>query len=126
MSPRPALATDVREVLREVVAAADDHKALDLRAYDLTGLSDVTEYFVLASGRSERQVQAIAEAILEALAGVGRRPLHVEGLPAARWVLLDFDDFVVHIFEPATREYYGLERLWRDAPEVTEALRAHV
>ncbi len=123
MTARPELAADVRDVLREVVAAADDRKALDLRAYDLSGLSDVTEVFVLASGRSERQVQAIAEAILEALARLGRRPLHVEGLPLARWVLLDFADFVVHVFEPATREYYGLERLWSDAPEVTEALR---
>jgi ribosome-associated protein len=123
MSVRPELAAGVRDALREVVATADDRKALDLKAYDLTGLSDVTEYFVLASGRSERQVEAIAGAILESLSRLGRRPLHVEGLPAARWVLLDFVDFVVHVFEPATREYYGLERLWRDAPEVTEALR---
>ncbi|MGH9465173.1 MAG: ribosome silencing factor [Thermoanaerobaculia bacterium] len=123
MTARPELAAGVRDVMREVMAAADDRKALDLKAYDLTGLSDVTEYFILASGRSERQVEAIAEAILESLARRGRRPLHVEGLPAARWVLLDFADFVVHVFEPATREYYGLERLWRDAPDVTDALR---
>lgn len=123
MTARPELAAGVRDALREVVAAAEDRKALDLRAYDLTGLSDVTEYFVLASGRSERQVEAITEAIRESLARLGRRPLHVEGLPAARWVLLDFGDFVVHVFEPATREYYGLERLWHDAPDVTELLR---
>ncbi len=119
-----ALATDLHAALREVVAAAEDRKAFDLRVLDLAGISDFTESFVLASGRSERQVQAIAEAVQEALARIGLRPQHVEGLRAARWVLLDYGDFIVHVFEPATRAYYGLERLWGDAPDLTASLRA--
>lgn len=123
MSVRTSTAIDVREALRDVVAAAEDRKATDVKAIDLTGVSDFTDFFVLCSGRSERQVQAIAEAIKESLAKAGLRPIAVEGLRQARWVLMDYGDFVVHVFERETRAYYGLERLWTDAPDVTDSLR---
>lgn len=102
-----------------VVRAADlalDKKAEDVLALDLRGISSATDFFLLATGNSDIQVRAIAEHILEGLAGEGMRPLHTEGLDRARWVLLDFVDFVVHVFHPAARDFYQLELLWGDAP----------
>ncbi|MEZ5331213.1 MAG: ribosome silencing factor [Thermoanaerobaculia bacterium] len=122
MTGTPATDSRLPETLRSAVAAAEDRKARDLRALDLSRVSDFTDYFVVCSGRSERQVGAIAEGVQEALAALGVKPLHVEGLPAARWVLLDYGDIVVHVFEEETRSFYGLEKLWSDAPEVTAEL----
>jgi ribosome-associated protein len=86
---------------------------------DLRGLSDVADFFVICHGSSERQVAAIAEAIEERLwVERQRRPSHVEGLPTAEWVLLDYVDFVVHVFVEARRHFYRLERLWGDAPVI--------
>ena len=102
-----------------VVRAADlalDKKAEDVLALDLRGISSATDFFLLATGNSDIQVRAIAEHILEGLADEGMRPLHTEGLDRARWVLLDFVDFVVHVFHPAARDFYQLELLWGDAP----------
>ncbi len=103
----------------EVVRAAElalDRKAENVIALDLRGISSATDYFVLATGHSDIQVRAIAEHIIEEMTGNGIRPLHVEGLDRARWVLLDFVDFVVHVFHPVAREFYQLELLWGDAP----------
>ncbi len=103
----------------EVARAAGlalDRKAEDVVALDLRGVSTATDYFVLATGNSDIQVRAIAEHIMDQLAKDGLRPLHVEGLDRARWVLLDFVDFVVHVFHPLAREFYQLELLWGDAP----------
>jgi len=104
----------------QVVAAASDLKAIDLRVLDVESTSDVTDYFLICSGASDRQVKAIADSVLRSLRDVGSRPLHREGYTYGRWVLLDYGDFVVHVFDPETREYYALERLWNDAPEVTQ------
>ncbi len=95
------------------------HKALDIRVLDLRTLSDAADYFVIASGSSDTHVRALAEHVTETLRRAGRRPHHVEGLAAGRWALLDFIDFVVHIFHPTLRAYYQLERLWADAPSAS-------
>ena len=87
-----------------------------------TDVTDFTDYFLICSGASQRQVQAIAEAVLEALKEQDVKALHVEGLPAGQWVLLDFGDFLVHIFDQDPRGFYGLDRLWSDAPNVVEEL----
>lgn len=103
----------------EVVRAAElalDRKAEQVMALDLRGISSATDFFVLATGNSDIQVRAIAEHIMEELLRSGIRPLHVEGLDRARWVLMDFVDFVVHVFHPLAREFYQLELLWGDAP----------
>ena len=103
----------------DVVRAAEsalDRKADEVVALDLRGISSATDYFVLATGNSDIQVRAIAEHVMEELAKQGVRPLHVEGLDRARWVLMDFVDFVVHILHPVAREFYQLELLWGDAP----------
>jgi ribosome-associated protein len=89
---------------------------------DLRGKSDVTDYFVICHGTSDRQVLAIADAIAERLAERhGRDPLHVEGRKRAEWVLMDYVDFVVHVFIEEKRRFYGLERLWGDAPALDAA-----
>lgn len=85
---------------------------------DLRRVSDATDYFIIASGSSDTHVRTLAEQVTEALRREGQRPHHVEGLSAGRWALLDFVDFVVHIFHPTLRDYYQLERLWADAPSV--------
>lgn len=103
--------------LAAVIGAIEDLKGRDLRVLDLRGLSDATDYFVVASGTSDAHVRGIANSVLEKLGRRGIRAHHVEGLPTGRWVLLDFVDFVVHLFHPEARGFYQLERLWSDAPE---------
>lgn len=99
--------------------AARDRKAEDVVALDLRGLSDVTDTFVICHGTSNRQVAAIVENIERRLScEAGRKPTHIEGLPRSEWVLLDYIDFVVHVFLHEKREFYRLERLWGDAPAV--------
>jgi ribosome-associated protein len=100
------------------VGTLDERKAIQVVVLDLRKLSDATDYFVIASGTSDTHVRALAEHVVEALERAGRRPHHVEGLTAGRWALLDFVDFVVHIFHPTVRDFYQLERLWGDAPLV--------
>lgn len=92
-----------------------DRKANDVVMLGLRDVSDVTDYFVIASGTSDTHVRAIAEHVVEELKKEGVTVHHVEGLPQGRWVLLDFVDFVVHVFHPALRTFYQLERLWSDA-----------
>ena len=102
-----------------VVQAAQlalERKAEGVVALDLRGISSATDFFVLATGNSDVQVRAIAEHVMEEMAKADIRPLHVEGLDRARWVLMDFVDFVIHILHPSAREFYQLELLWGDAP----------
>ncbi len=120
MKARPAELPEPAEQIRVAVGAALDRKAEDLKVLHLASVSDFTDYFLLASGNSQRQVQAIADAIVEQLRAAGVRPLHVEGYNHAHWVLLDYGgDLVIHVFLEDNRQFYGLERLWADAPEVT-------
>lgn len=98
--------------------AALDKKAENLKVLDLTELSGFTEYFVICSGTSDRQVQAIADNVQHALKLLGKTLLSSEGYQDGRWVLMDFGDVVVHVFLEALREYYDLDTLWADAPRV--------
>jgi ribosome-associated protein len=100
------------------VHAAEDKKVLDLVVLDLRKAAGFTDYFVIGSGANARQVRAIADAVMEALAADGARPAHIEGYDRAEWVLLDYFDFIVHVFAPETRMFYGLERLWGSAERV--------
>ena len=104
-------------------ALACTRAALDRKAYDLVVLetgrvSSIADYFVICSGRSDTQVQSIAEGVEAQLAATGTRPLAIEGLPHGQWVLVDYGDVVVHIFYVPVREFYDLERLWVRAPRV--------
>ncbi|MDQ3755675.1 MAG: ribosome silencing factor [Acidobacteriota bacterium] len=98
--------------------AANDKKALDLVALDLRPLASFTDYFVIASGTNTRQVQAIADEIVERLKKDGTRAGRVEGYKTAEWVLLDYGDFIFHVFEDKARRFYDLERLWREARRI--------
>jgi ribosome-associated protein len=106
------------EALRLALAAIQDLKGNLLVVLDLRGLNDATDYFVIASGTSDAHVRGIAESVMEKLHRRGHHTHHVEGLNGGRWVLLDFVDFVIHLFHPETRSFYQLERLWDDAPEL--------
>jgi ribosome-associated protein len=98
--------------------AALDHKAIDLAILEVKKLSSFADYFVISSGSSDRQVQAIASHIEEKLGKQGLHPLGIEGKREGRWVLLDYGDVIIHIFYHPIREFYDLERLWSDAPKV--------
>lgn len=118
-NPPAVSAVPLAERVRIALRTAADTKADDLRVRSLASIADFADYFLFASGANERQVQAIAERIEEALRAVGERPIHVEGQAAGQWVLLDYGDLVVHVFLEERRRFYGLERLWSDAPDVT-------
>lgn len=102
--------------VREVLDAIENRKGDRLVVLDLRGLTDATDYFVIASGTSDAHVRGIADGVMRAMDDAGYPADHVEGLTSGRWVLLDFVDFVVHLFHPETRAFYQLERLWQDAP----------
>jgi ribosome-associated protein len=106
------------ELVTAAAKAAADKKARDVMVLDVHDLLGITDYFLICSGMSDRQVRTIAEEIEKRLKEYGSRPLRREGERQGRWVLLDFEDFVVHVFGEEDREYYGLERLWKDAPRV--------
>lgn len=100
------------------VRAAEDKKAVDLTILDLRKAAAFTDYFLICSGANARQIRAIADSVMEALAADGVKPAHVEGYDRSDWVLLDYFDFIVHVFAPETRMFYGLERLWGSAERV--------
>ena len=107
-----------RDITR-AIAAAEDRKATDIVLLDLRKAAGFADFFVICSGANARQVRAIADAVIEGLESGGTKPAHVEGYQRSEWVLLDYFDFIVHIFAPSTRQFYGLERLWGNAERVT-------
>jgi ribosome-associated protein len=100
------------------VRAAEEKKALEIVVLDLREVASFTDYFIITSGTNTKQVQAIADEIVDQLKKQGRRAFRVEGYPTAEWILIDYGDFVVHIFEDKARKFYDLERLWREARRV--------
>jgi ribosome-associated protein len=116
-SPAPAEARTPRlpAQLKAALAAARGRKATALTILDLRKTGAFTDYFLLCTGGNPRQVQAIADAVEQTLKAQKVRPAHVEGYERAEWVLLDYFDFIVHVFSPQARQFYGLERLWGNA-----------
>jgi ribosome-associated protein len=112
------MATDSKTKSLLCLKAAVEKKAQDPVLLELKGISSITDYFLLCSGRSDRQVQAIAQGIEEALKKKGIRPLGQEGVTGGRWILLDYADVVVHIFLDPVRKFYDLEGLWIDAQRI--------
>ena len=109
---------DTAALARRAAAVCVDNKANDVVVLDLKGVSDMTDFFVIASGTSDTHVRALSEHVQDDLRSAGARVYHVEGLTQGRWVLLDYVDFVVHLFHPTLRDFYRLERLWSDAEVV--------
>jgi ribosome-associated protein len=104
--------------VERAIRAADDKKAVDVIVLDLRKAAGFTDYFLIGSGTNPRQVRAIADSVMEALAVDGVKPAHVEGYDRSEWILLDYFDFIVHIFAPETRMFYSLERLWGNAERI--------
>ncbi len=105
--------------LQLAIHSADEKKAVNMIGLDLREIASFTEFFVIASGTNPRQVQAIADEISEQLKKqLRRKPVRIEGYNSAEWVLLDYGDFVIHLFDKEARDFYDLERLWRDARRV--------
>ena len=104
--------------VRRAARAAVEHKAIEPVVLDVRGLSSVTDYFLVCSGRSTTHLRTIVDAIREAMKAAETRPLHGEGAPESGWMLLDYGDVLVHVFLEDTRAYYALERLWGDAPSI--------
>lgn len=111
-------ASSTRTWVDQALTAALDKKALEPVLLDVRSQSSYTDFILLLSGRSDRHVQAVADAVLEALSRQGQRPIGVEGQQQGHWTLADFGDFVVHVFYHPMREFYDLEGLWCDAPRV--------
>lgn len=119
VSPATTSFQDLDESVRLALTCASDKKAFDIVALDLREIASFTEFFLIASGANQRQVQAVADEIEERLRKeCGARPVRIEGYSSADWVLMDYGDFVVHIFDRDARKFYDLERLWRDASPV--------
>jgi ribosome-associated protein len=100
------------------VRAAESKKAIDVTVLDLSGITSFADFFVICSGANQRQVQAVANEVGQQLKKSGELPISLEGYTQAEWILMDYGDLLVHVFSPASREYYGLERLWRAAKTV--------
>src|SRR5947209_7102169 len=110
---------DLDPEVKLAIECAADKKALDMRVLDLRDIASFTEFFIIASGANQRQVQAIADEIQDQLKKqLQTRPVRIEGYNSAEWLLMDYGDFIVHIFNKEAREFYDLERLWRDARKV--------
>ena len=108
-----------KEITKLAIAALEDKKANDVRVIDIAGVSVIADYFVIASGSNTNQVQAMADSVREALGRAGHEPRQVEGYGSANWILMDYNDIIVHIFSDESRTFYDLERIWIDGKEVS-------
>ncbi len=106
--------------------AADSKKGYDILILDLRKLTYITDYFVICSATNTTQVSAIADSIGQTLAKTGKHPSHIEGQSESLWILMDYGDVVVHVFDDQTRQYYSLEKLWADAPRISLPVRPQV
>ena len=102
----------------QAIDAARSKKALEITVLDLRKTGAFTDHFVICTGANPRQVHAIADAVEQSLKAAGVRPSHVEGYERAEWILLDYFDFIVHVFSPSARQFYGLDRLWGNAARI--------
>ncbi|RCW58283.1 MULTISPECIES: ribosome silencing factor [Halanaerobium] len=109
---------NIKDIALMAADAADDKKAEDIDVLNVQGLTVIADYFVLCSANSDKQVRAVARAIEDKLAEKGIEPKRMAGMNDARWVLIDYADVIVHVFQKREREYYDLERLWSDAEKI--------
>ena len=114
--------SDADKTLNMILSRLDDMKAEETVTIDLRGKSAFSDYMIIASGRANRHVGAIAENVTKALKETGIKNIHVEGMPNCDWVLIDSGDVIVHVFRPEVREFYNLERLWTQGPGAAKAI----
>lgn len=113
---------DAADLAHRIVEIASDKKGNDIVMLRTAELTTMADFFIICSGRSDRQVQALAGAIVDELRDDGIRPIGTEGQSSSRWVLLDYGSVIVHVFAPEEREFYGLERLWGNAAQVVRVV----
>jgi len=109
-----------QEKLDIIVKSCEDKKGIDIKVLDIKGMTSIADYFVIVSGNSSSQVDALAREIDEKLSEKGEKPQNQEGKNSSRWIILDFGDIIVHVFHKDEREYYNLERLWEENQETKE------
>ena len=107
-----------KKMARITIDALEDKKAINLKVLDIKKISSLADYFIIASGSNRSQVQAMADSVDECMSKAGYEPKHKEGYRTANWILLDYGDIVVHIFDEENRLFYDLERIWRDGQEI--------
>ena len=112
------MAESITKEIKAVIDAMEDKKGLDITVLDLSSVSDITDHFIICSGTNRSQIQAISDGVEEALAKKGLFHKGIEGYDTANWILLDYGDFVVHVFDKDSRSMYDLERVWGDAGKV--------
>ena len=106
------------ELARLAIGALEDKKAEDVRVIDIGGVSVLADYFIIASGNNRAQVQAMADEVEQRMGRAGAAPLQIEGYQAVNWVLMDFGDVIIHIFDAQNRLFYDLERIWKDGTQI--------
>lgn len=109
---------DIKEMVKTAYAALTDKKAISPKIIDISSVSVLADYFIIASGANEKQVQAMADNVCEKLAEKGVQHRQIEGYHSANWILIDFNDIIVHIFNHEDRLFYDLERIWRDGKSI--------
>ncbi|MCR4586204.1 MAG: ribosome silencing factor [Lachnospiraceae bacterium] len=115
---------EIKEAVKIAIAAMEDKKADDIRVIDIAGISTLGDYFLIASGSNVNQVHAITDAVEEKLGRAGMNPKQIEGYTNANWVLMDYGDIIIHIFDEENRLFYNLEKIWKDGKAVdTEEFR---
>lgn len=115
-----------REIADRAIAVLDDHKATDLRCLDVSHLTTLTDFMIIATGRSDRHVRALGDALIEYCRQNGIEVLGAEGQESAEWLLVDLVDVVVHVMLPRARDFYDIEKLWDMSPRADDANRGHL
>lgn len=106
------------EKAKEIIKVLDNKKAKNIQLLEISNLSSLGDYFIIASGGSNTQVKSLSEEVDEVMSKLGVEPERMEGIQTAQWILIDYSDVMVHIFQEETRDFYSLERLWNDAPNI--------
>lgn len=112
------MSNNMNDTLKIIIDALEDKKAEDIQLIDISGISTIADYFVITDGANKSQIQALSDNVEEKLADGGIRPRNIEGYNAANWILLDYNDILVHIFDKESRGFYDLERMWRDGTTI--------
>lgn len=108
-----------KEMVKLAIAALDDKKANDIKVLDISHLSVISDYFIIASGSNKSQIQTLADNVEESLSKSGYEPKQIEGYHTANWILMDYSDIIIHIFSEEDRLFYDLERIWRDGKSIS-------